>query len=249
MIDAMQAEYAGMDHAEVYSLALETSSPIGSVALGRGCELIEARELAEPQQHAQQFIPLCAKLCADHGVTVASMGWVHVSIGPGSFTGLRVGVMVARMLGLAEGRKLVSVPTLEVIAQNALGVSNPTDHVMVMLDAKRSRVFASSFDRHGDRYVAVDQPVEVDPFAYWQSRQHLGDSWSILGDGLRLHGEKLAEEGAELLMEPLNQPHAKTVFALGVQLAQQGEFTPRRALVPHYVRKPDAEEKWEQQLL
>ena len=105
------------------------------------------QSFAEVGRHAVDFLPAVDAMCRAHGVTPADIGQVFVSAGPGSFTGLRIGITAARMIALAVGARLVGVPTLEVIAQNAADQAEPPGRVVVMIDAKRNRVYAATFVR------------------------------------------------------------------------------------------------------
>src|SRR3972149_226432 len=143
-----------------YGLAFETSCAVGSVAVGRGAEVLGARTLSRPKAHAVEFLPTVKALCEVHGVEPPSIQRVYVSAGPGSFTGLRIGVTAARMIALGVDARVVAVPTLEVIAQNALDTNPPPLHVAVVLDAKRSRVYAAAFVREGGAYVGTTDAIE-----------------------------------------------------------------------------------------
>jgi len=161
-------------HSE-FCLAFETSSPWGSVALGRGPELIDARRFSAPMRHAVEFLGTVEAMCRTYDVSPAAVSRIYVSSGPGSFTGLRIGITAARMIAFARrvasgaDVHLVAVPTLSVIAHNALHSIDPPRHVAVILDAKRSRVYAARFVRNGDTYVAEREAAEVEPTGFLAS--------------------------------------------------------------------------------
>ena len=223
------------------ALAFETSSTQGSVALGRGGQLLEVRPLSVPRQHAAQFLPTVEALCRAHGVSPRDIALVIVSSGPGSFTGLRISVTAARMIALAHAAALVSVPTLSVIAQNALQAMPPLRRVAVILDAKRGKVFAQSFQRIADRYEPLDEPGERDPAAYCADQP---TDCAIMGEGVPYHRAAVEAAGRTILSDELFPPRAAVLFDLGVERARTGALTERRALTPLYVRPPEAEEKW-----
>src|SRR5262245_35991840 len=106
--------------ANEFVLAFETSGALGSVALGRGQAVLGVRRFTRPRAHAVEFAPAVDALCREHGVITTSIAFVFVSAGPGSFTGLRIGITAARIMAMAVGARVVALPTLEVIAQNAL---------------------------------------------------------------------------------------------------------------------------------
>lgn len=234
----------------VYSLAFETSSALGEVALGRGADVIAIRTMSGPRMHAREFVPAIASLCAEHDVRPEMIRFVFVSSGPGSFTGLRIGVTAARMLGLASNAALVAAPTLEVIAQNALdapGVMNvdvPPQRVVVVLDAKRSRVYAAAFVLDGARYKPATDPVETEPGPFLAEQLNLDKSCAVLGEGVDYHRAAVEASAALILPAPLYQPRAVTVYRLGVKRVGEGYAPGWRDLLPTYIRPPEAEEKW-----
>lgn len=227
-------------------LALETSSALGSVALGRGDDVLEVRELSGPRRHAVEFLPTVAAICDAHAVEPAWIRRIYVSSGPGSFTGLRIGVTAARMIDFANGADIVGVPTLEVIAQNALGAATPPDRAAVVLDAKRGRVYAACFVRDGGRYAPETEAIEADPSRFLAECAAKPGPCAVLGEGVLYHREAVEASGLTILAESLYPPRAEVVYRLGAVRAAEGRFTDRRSLIPTYVRPPEAEEKWEE---
>ncbi len=231
-----------------YGLAIETSSALGSVALGIGDQVLEARVLSGERRHAVEFLPAVAAICSAHGVEPLSLRIIYVSSGPGSFTGLRIAVTAARMMGLAGGAALVSVPTLEIIAQNALDAVAPPDHVLVMLDAKRGRIYAAAFLLRDERYVAATDSVETDPGEFLAARSTRRGTCAVLGEGVIYHRAAVEASGLDMLPDSYYRPRAEITYALGLRRANEGKLEARRSLVPFYIRPPEAEERWEQRI-
>src|SRR5882672_8375811 len=132
------------------ALAIETSGRIGSVALIDEVGAIEEREFPHGLQHAAGLIPLIDELCAKRGWTPGDLREVYVSAGPGSFTGLRIGITLAKTLAFATGARLVAVPTMRGLVENA---SSEGLQAIVVLDAKREQVFAARFERVDGKWV------------------------------------------------------------------------------------------------
>src|SRR5205807_5119629 len=97
-------------------LILETSGRVGQVALARGPIILRTRQLSETRRHARDLAPAVAELLAAEGFTPRDLQGIIVSRGPGSYTGLRVGVMSAKALAYAVGCSLVAVDTFAAIA-------------------------------------------------------------------------------------------------------------------------------------
>lgn len=218
-----------------YNLAIETATADGSVALGRGDEMLADEALPTQQRHAIGLMPMIDRLTQQHGFAPGEAGEVYVSVGPGSFTGLRIGMTAAKTLARTTGAKLVAVPTLEVIAENA-----PAEYarIAVCLNAKRGQCFTGIYDRTAETWQAISKPALLTPdeIAAHEPAAVIGDAFVI---------EKLDWPGAIKRLDPaLAVPRAAVVWRLGRALAARGAFTDAYALVPMYVRLPEAEEKW-----
>ncbi len=233
-----QAMTTNAESEHLWALAFETSGSPGAVALGCGDDVVEARSLSGPRRHTVEFLPTVAALCEAHAVEPGSLRRIFVSSGPGSFTGLRIGITAARMIGLATGASIVAVPTLEVIAQNAVGYSPAPDRVVVVLDAKRGRVYAAAFVRQDDRscggrrYVAAGDPVEAEPERFLASQSACGSVGPTVGRALPtlqpVTGQtgKSVPQSLAVLGEGVLY-HRAAVEASGVPILPEALYTPR----------------------
>ncbi|MEO0587835.1 MAG: tRNA (adenosine(37)-N6)-threonylcarbamoyltransferase complex dimerization subunit type 1 TsaB, partial [Planctomycetota bacterium] len=125
------------------ALAIETSQRQASIALGRGDDVLESRDLPQLKRHNLELMPTIDALVRDHGLGPADLAEVYLSVGPGSFTGLRVAVATGKLLTFALPHlKLVAVPTLDVLAAQA-----PADvpHVAACLNTKANTVYAAIY--------------------------------------------------------------------------------------------------------
>lgn len=223
-------------------LAIDTSSRRGSVALARGSHLVEEAVLRADMAHARDLLPAIDGLCRAHGWRPAEIDQCHLSIGPGSFTGLRVAVAFARHFALALGAKLSAVPTLDVIAENCRNVQDLPADIVVMLDAKRGQVFSTRFQRRDDRYHRTTEPEMGEPAALLKSAP---SPVAVIGEGVDYHRAAIQSAGAEIVDRNLWWPRAANVHRVGWRLAEGGKFTSPSELVPFYLRRPEAEERWE----
>ncbi len=228
-------------------LAVETSGQRGSVAVARGETLVAESPFATDAEHARDLLPTADALLRSAGAEffddanrVPRLDHCYVSVGPGSFTGLRVAVTFARHLALAIGVRIVAVPTLDVIAENALSLSDPPDRLAVVLDAKRKQVFGASYELRNGRYERQQGTLLATP-----AELLTGGPWFVIGEGVAYHREAIDAAGARTLDESLWWPRAAMVHRIGWSLAQAGQFTAAQELVPAYVRRPEAEELWE----
>jgi tRNA threonylcarbamoyladenosine biosynthesis protein TsaB len=223
-------------------IAIETSGRRGSVALAVGPRLLAEREFPTQVEHARELLPALDSLCKDHDCAPADIQQCYVSIGPGSFTGLRVAATFARHLALATGARLCAIPTLDVIAENCTGLRPPPPHVAALLDAKREQVFAALFCFADGAYRPLGDPQLIGPTGLLANAPR---PITVIGEGITYHREAVEAAGVEIADSSLWWPRAASVYKLGWALAQKGLFTPPERLVPCYVRRPEAEELWE----
>ena len=227
------------------ALALETSGRIGSVALVEDGRVVAADQFAHGLQHAAGLLPMIDRLTQTVGWTPTDPRHLYVSAGPGSFTGLRIGITLAKTMSLATGAKLVAVPTTHVLLQNA-----PADarDVVIVLDAKRGQIFTARFQRIALGHSATmkhwheAEPAHLDTLRSVIARA--ARPVHLLGEGLPYHAlDEGAGEGVIVTDVSTWRARAECVAALGREMAEAGRFVEADALAPIYVRLPEAEEK------
>jgi tRNA threonylcarbamoyladenosine biosynthesis protein TsaB len=220
------------------ALALETSGRTGSVALADGGALLAEEQYAHGLKHAAGIVPIIARLCRARGWAPRDVQVVYVSVGPGSFTGLRVGVTVAKALALATGAKVVAVPTADVLARN---VPAGWQNAVIVLDAKRDQVYTAVYANEAGSPVARE-PAHLDSLASVLAR--VPRPVHLVGEGVPYHRKSIPEDPGVIVTAPeLWQARAAAVVEVGAALARQGQFTDPDLLTPIYIRRPEAEEK------
>lgn len=141
-------------------LAIETSSRVGSVALALGPDLLEESQFSAPLQHSAEIFPAVERLLTRHGRTPGAVAQVHLSTGPGSFTGLRIAVTIAKTMYLANAVRIVTVDSLDVVAANLSDKSCQSprqgkarqqaavpETIVALFDAKRGQFYAAGYRR------------------------------------------------------------------------------------------------------
>ncbi|MFZ5894069.1 MAG: tRNA (adenosine(37)-N6)-threonylcarbamoyltransferase complex dimerization subunit type 1 TsaB [Myxococcota bacterium] len=207
-------------------LAIETSSPRGSVALTDGVTLVATEEHREPSAHAELMLPLVGRALTNAGWSKGSIDRIAVGTGPGSFVGLRVGIALAEGLSLGLGRPVVGVGSLSAMLW-ALARQHAGPRA-ALLDARRAEIFCAAEDASGARVIA---PCAV-PLA------EVASSLAPLGGELALAGEVVEKLGLPqrwLRGNELDLPHAYAI----AMLAATREPT-QESVVPEYVRGPGA---------
>ena len=226
------------------ALAIETSGRIGSVALVDENGAIEEREFPHGLQHAAGLIPLIDQLCSQRGWTPGELREVYVSAGPGSFTGLRIGVTLAKTLAFVTGAKLAAVPTMRILVANAPAEAR---HAIIVLDAKRDQIFTARFEQIEQRWEEQEAP-HLDSLAAMLSRSPR--PIHLVGEGLLFHQQHIPSGADDIVITKPEvwRARASVVAAIGAEMARAGEFVDPFVLEPIYVRIPEAQEKLEKQL-
>ena len=223
----------------MYSLALETSGRLGSVALFQAATLVTERTYPHGLQHAAAIVPMIDQLCREHAITPKQIELIHVSVGPGSFTGLRVGITLAKTLAWAQGAKIVAVPSAEGIVQN---LPDAAQNGIVVLDAKRGQIFTARYARDAQRQWQTQEPAHLDTLA--RIIERAPKPAHLIGEGIPYHRESIAASSDVILVdESLWTPRASVVGELGLARAARCEFVDPFHLAPTYVRLAEAEEK------
>ncbi len=223
------------------ALAVETSGRTGSVALVDENGAIEEREFPHGLQHAAGLIPLIDEMCGQRRWRAADLREVYVSAGPGSFTGLRIGITLAKTLAFATGAKLVAVPTMRVLVADA---PQEAKHVIIVLDAKRDQIFTARFQRVEERWVE-QEPPHLDSLAATLRRSPR--PVYLIGEGIPFHQQYIpaGDEGIVITKPEAWRAQAKILAAIAAEVAQAGTFVDPFLLEPIYIRLPEAQEKWE----
>lgn len=219
-------------------LAIETSCLPGTVALLDGDQLLFQADLPSEDKTIQTLTPFIERLLAQANWQPQDLDLIAVSVGPGSFTGLRIGVMTAKCLAYATEAKVLGINTLRAIAQQAPG---EFAHLHVIMDAQRKQLFEAIYTRTPATLKCL-QDVQIVNNADWLAG--FPHSHRVTGPGLeRLHNEVPREC---LVKESLWTPTAESVGLLAYQEAQAGNFHDLWALAPQYYRASAAEEKLQQ---
>ncbi|MCL2640975.1 MAG: tRNA (adenosine(37)-N6)-threonylcarbamoyltransferase complex dimerization subunit type 1 TsaB [Phycisphaerales bacterium] len=235
-------------------VAIETSGRQGSVVVALGERIIGERVLSPTLRHAVELMPAIEAMVAEAGWEAKEIEQVYLSLGPGSFTGLRIAVAVARGFAQAIGCRVVGVPSLDVIAANAAAttlsrsaVGGSFKVVVPILDAKRGEVFAARYESdEAGRLVQTKAAGLVRPEEFVREAVEVagGGRVAVLGEGVDYHREAILAGGGTELPRELWAGRASVVHRLGWEKALRGEFSDQGALLPIYIRLPEAEEVW-----
>ena len=235
----------------MHVLALDTTTRDGSVALVDQHHIVEERRGDAARSHAERLPGELVRLAEAHGLSLNAIDVFAVASGPGSFTGLRIGIATIQGLALTTGRRVVAVSALEALAQG--GGSPPGTFVAAWIDARRQDVFAALYritDAAAfspERLVEVEGPSVGKPAATltrWKS-QIRDASVLFVGDGAILHADTInsVSGGTSPSWTLLTQTPALAgaIGRIALVRAERGDTIDPAAVQPLYVRRPDAE--------
>jgi tRNA threonylcarbamoyladenosine biosynthesis protein TsaB len=220
-------------------LALETTESPGTVAAMLDDNVLAELSLERTQRSAQSLAPAMLALLKQAGWLPGDVQLVAVSQGPGSFTGLRIGVTTAKVFAYAVGAEILGVDTLEAIA--AAAPHDATD-VTVVMDAQRGEVVSRRFVRRSDGRFEPTGPQRLMDVQIWLAELPpggvvTGPALDRLADPLPCHVRALDPQ--------YRRPQASVVARLAARDYSLGRRDDLWRLVPHYFRRSAAEEKWD----
>ncbi|MGE3820746.1 MAG: tRNA (adenosine(37)-N6)-threonylcarbamoyltransferase complex dimerization subunit type 1 TsaB [Isosphaeraceae bacterium] len=225
-------------------LALDTSTPRAAIALAtpRGIFTHDVPPGSDAR-HGRTLLPSVRELLASIGMAVADLDGFVVGLGPGSYTGLRVGVMAVKTLAFALGKGLAGLDSLELIARNA-----PDDvlRVSVIADAQRGDLYAADFTRPEVGAALVrSEPTRVVPLTRWSAELREGSL--VLGPGAATNrGQASIPNHATLLDDPgAHAPDSRRLAELAVEVWASGRREDLWFVEPVYLRRSAAEDQWE----
>lgn len=219
-------------------LSVETATLSGSVAIARGEQLLAVLSGDPKISHSNTLLADVDRLLGETKISVSDVDLFAVATGPGSFTGLRIGIATVKALSATLDRPSVGIPTLEAVALSG-GVS---ENSVALLPAGRGEVFTQLFSVSGENAVkALDEPAHVPPARLFERYGHL-ESVTWCGEGAAVHRELIESSaaGKEWRIAPPDPNLATHVARLAFKRRQFDDPYTLRAI---YVRPADAQLK------
>lgn len=218
-----------------YILLIETATDACSVALTKNSETIAEKYINEPKAHASVIGGYITDILAENGITMADCSAVAVSKGPGSYTGLRVGVSIAKGLCYGAGKPLISVYTLATIAQMALDNNLYTGEgdftIIPMIDARRMEVYTANFNSKGEQLTPVEAKI-LDENSY--AAELAAGPVLFTGNGAEKFKE-LVGNNPNAYFAP-QAPHATGMRVIASAKLKAGEFEDNAYFEPFYLK-------------
>ena len=223
-------------------LGIESSTPVASAALVGPAGLVGEITLNIGLTHSEQLLPLIVDLLDQSRVTMENVAGIAISGGPGSFTGLRIGMATAKALAQGRNIPLLSVPTLQALAYTQCisgGLVSP------VMNARKSEVYAALFRFQGLTFAQIESDRAIAPADWVKILATHGQPVVFVGDGVDIYSTTWLELG-ELAVRPLEilqGARASTVAWLGRRRLVAGERDDLYSLKPFYIRPVETELK------
>jgi tRNA threonylcarbamoyladenosine biosynthesis protein TsaB len=217
-------------------ILIETSVRNGQIGLGDGERVLAQRQLDQARRHARDLAPALRDLLHEQGWRPTAVTAVVVSLGPGSYTGLRVGIMSAKAFAFAVGCPILGIDTFAVLAHQA----GPGAPIEVISDAQQRRVNAQRFHFQSAGFPVANSPLRALDLSQWLAE--LPAEARVTGPGLETFLPELPP--ARCMPTDLWQPTLASLHRLAMTRLAAGQNDDLWRLEPLYVRPSSAEEQW-----
>ncbi|MGU5682767.1 tRNA (adenosine(37)-N6)-threonylcarbamoyltransferase complex dimerization subunit type 1 TsaB [Aeromonas allosaccharophila] len=219
---------------ELKILAVDTATEACSAALLVGDKLFSRWEEA-PRDHTRKILPMVQAVLDDAGISLSDLDAIAFGRGPGSFTGVRIGIGVAQGLAFGAGVPLIGISTLAAMAQGAYRLDG-AEQVLTAIDARMNEVYFGRYELIDGRMQLVGDEVVSDPSALVDVRGKLAGRVTCVGTGFETYGETLSGLADELAVSQVRFPAAADMLPLARAAWLAGEAVPVEQATPVYLR-------------
>ena len=223
-------------------LALDTATLVSSVALAGPGRLLAELTIQTKKTHSERLMPHIEQLLALADTDKSAIGAIAVSIGPGSFTGLRIGLATAKALAYALDIPIIGVPTLAALA---FGCPVPGAVLAPTMDAQKGNIYIALYRWRDGSLDEVTPPAVMTHEAAAARLAGRPEPVLILGEAAELYADTFRQAGMALAEPHVVMPRAGSVALLGARLLAAGERHDVMTVEPLYIRRSEAEELWE----
>jgi tRNA threonylcarbamoyladenosine biosynthesis protein TsaB len=229
----------------MFVLGIETATRVAGAAVVNEDRLVAERFVHNRKTHSQILLPMIQQVLDDAGITPRELAGVAVSCGPGSFTGLRIGMAAAKSMAQVLQVPAAGVPTLEALAWNAAGVGGL---ICPILDARKQEVYTCLYKSDNGVPVPVTDPRALSLAELKDLLASLDEQVTLLGDGVPVYGEEILQALGQKVKFAgrINLfSRAAGVAELGRRMIEEGLTGDPLTMQPSYIRRPEAEVTWE----
>lgn len=227
-------------------LAIDTSGQNCSVAIINEEKVICDFNLSIGTTHSETLLPMIDEVCKTSKIDLSEVDVLACGIGPGSFTGLRIGIATIKGFALAQNKNVIGVPTLDALAYN---IANFDGLICSVLDARNNNVYAGIYKYENDRVILQDDYITENLDTLIDILKSKNEKVMFVGDGAVSFKEKLKETlNEKALFAPLhlNNQLSSSVAKVALDRALVNDFDNADTLNPMYLKKSQAERTFEE---
>lgn len=229
-------------------LAVDSSTNVASCAIMEDGKLLGEAMVNDKVTHSQKLLPLISDTLKRCQLKVADIDVFAVSEGPGSFTGLRIGVVTVNSLAQATDKPVVGISSLESIAQN---VAISEKIIVPIIDARRDRVFTAIYSSIEGQLKTVQEPDVMEVTTLLEILDKRTEDILFVGEGVDGYREKITEymgTKSHMASDNLNISKASSVAELAMVKAKNGETKSYFELTPEYLRESQAQREYDEKM-
>lgn len=227
-------------------LGIETATAQAGCALAGVEGVLASFHVARGRRHAEVLVPAIEFTCRQAGVQLKEVSVVAVDVGPGLFTGLRVGVATAKAIAQGLRVPMVGLSSLDLLA---FTVRHTTRLIAAVIDARRGEVFSALYRPVPGGVQRLGPPTVSSPEDVASELMARNEETVMVGDGAQRYAAELAGDHVEIADGGLAYPSAAALVELAHPRAIREEFVQPREVEPLYLRKSDAELNWERRAM
>ena len=221
-------------------LAFDTSAKVASAAVLDGEKVLAAYSIDNGLTQSELILPMAEDMMKKLGLSYSDVELLCTSVGPGSFTGVRIGVSLVKGLAFGKNISCVGVSTVEALAENLRGLSGV---IIPVMDARRNQVYTATFLSDGENITRTcsDRAISLTQLA--EELRGVTENIYLVGDGYNVAKKALTELGIKLSETPeiLRNENAISVGRVGIKKQEAGESVKDLEISPVYLRLPQAE--------
>ncbi|MGA0238542.1 MAG: tRNA (adenosine(37)-N6)-threonylcarbamoyltransferase complex dimerization subunit type 1 TsaB [Acidimicrobiales bacterium] len=224
-------------------LGIESATARVGCAIGGHEGVLASAHSSRGRRHAEALAPQIEFIAEQAGVSLRELGAVAVDVGPGLYTGLRVGVTTALSIATTLRVPMIGVSSLDLLA---FPVALTDRKIVAVVDARRAEVFHASYRPVPGGVQRISEPAVARPGDLVAAIEADGEPVLVVGDGAIAHGDVFGgADGVEMADDSFAHPSAGSLVALAHARALREEFVRPDEIEPLYLRRPDAEAKWD----
>ena len=224
-------------------LSVDTTGNVASVAVVDDTKTLCEITLNLHKTHSETLVPMIETVCQMLGLTPNDMDYLAVAVGPGSFTGVRIGVAAIKGIAAALEKKVIPVTTTEALAYNVFGCEKI---ICPIMDARRNQVYTAFYTWRDGQFTCLAEAQVLNINDVLEKAKAFGQPVVFLGDGVAPNLETIQNSGLNVSFADVNcnLQRAASVGALAVKYAKLGKAVNGADVVPIYLRKPQAEREY-----